>query len=138
MIENREQAQQPTRRALRGFGLAVAVITLALFGLLLPWLRGHVSPRWPWVVAVLLCTWALLLPASLAPVHRGWLAAGRALGWINTRVVLAVVFYSLFVPAGLIMRALNKDPMARRMDESRDSYRVVRARRVKDHMERPY
>ena len=42
------------KKGLRDFGLLTGVIFVALFGLLLPWLRGHGLPRWPWGVSATL------------------------------------------------------------------------------------
>jgi hypothetical protein len=80
----------------------------------------------------------MLLPASLAPIYRGWLAFGHVMGWINTRIILGIMFYLLFLPVGLLMRLLGKDPMARSMDKTKVSYRVTHGARKKDHVERPY
>lgn len=132
------QTLQPGKKELREFGLVTGAIVVALFGLLLPWLFDHAWPRWPWIIAGVLWAWALLLPASLLPVYKGWMAIGHALGWINTRIILGIMFYLMFLPVGLILRLLGKDPMARRVDKSQASYRVSHAPRKKDHVERPY
>jgi len=132
------QTPQPGKKELREFGLVTGAIVVALFGLLLPWLFDHGLPRWPWIVAGVLWAWALLLPASLLPVYKGWMAIGHVLGWINTRIILGIMFYLMFLPAGLIMRLLGKDPMARSVDKSHATYRVRHEPRKKDHVERPY
>ena len=133
-----KQTQQPGKKELREFGLITGAIAAVLFGLLLPWLFDHKLPLWPWIVAGVLWAWALLLPASLQPVYRGWMAIGHVLGWINTRIILGIMFFIVFLPAGLIMRLLGKDPMARKIDKSQTTYRVTHARPKKDHVERPY
>lgn len=130
--------EPPGKKQLREFGLVTGAIVVGLFGLLLPWLFDRALPVWPWVVAAVLWVWALLLPASLAPVYRGWLAFGHVLGWINTRIILGIMFYLLFLPVGLVIRLLGKDPMARKIDKSTETYRVTHARPKKDHVERPY
>lgn len=129
---------QPGRKELRQFGLVTGAIAAVLFGLLLPWLFDHRVPLWPWIVAALLWIAALAVPARLLIVYRGWMAVGHALGWINTRIILGVMFYCLFLPVGLLMRLSGKDPMERRLDRSRETYRVNRETPGKDHVERPY
>lgn len=132
------QTQQPNKKELREFGLITGAIAAMLFGLLLPWLFDRELPYWPWIVAGILWIWALLLPTTLLPVYRGWLAIGHVLGWINTRIILGIMFYFLFLPVGLIMRLLGKDPMARKLDKSLSTYRITRAHPKKNHVERPY
>ena len=81
---------------------------------------------------------ALLLPRSLGPVYRVWMAIGQILGWINTRLILGVLFYGLFTPMGLAMRLLGKDAMRRKLEGDSDSYRVVRQPRPSSHMRRQF
>lgn len=136
MTEMKKQAQ--SKQELRNFGLITGAITVVLFGLLLPWLFERSLPLWPWVVAAVLWFWALVWPASLDRVYRGWMAIGHVLGWINTRIILGIMFYGLFLPVGMLMRLLGKDPLARSLDKTRNSYRIAHAARKKDHVERPY
>ena len=41
------------------------------------------------------------------------MAAARALGYINSHLLLALVFYLLFTPVGLVMRLVRRDPLER-------------------------
>jgi hypothetical protein len=132
------KTKEPDKKALREFGLVTGAIVIGLFGLLFPWLLGRTLPYWPWIVGAILSGWALVLPGSLSPVYRGWMALGHALGWVNTRIILAVVFYLVFLPAGLVMKLLGKDPLHRALDKSSTTYRVPQAQPKKDHVERPY
>jgi hypothetical protein len=79
---------------------------------------------------VLGLTW----PRSLTHVYRLWMRLGEGLGWINTRLILGVVFYLLFTPLGLYMRLRGKDPMRRTLAPEAESYRVVRQPRSSSHM----
>ena len=132
------QSNQPSSKELREFGLVTGAITLLLFVLLLPLLFNHGLPIWPWIVAAVLCVWALLLPASLLPLYRGWIAIGHLLGWINTRIILGILFYFLFLPVGVVLKLLGKDPMARKIDKTLKTYRVKHVQPKKNHVERPY
>ncbi len=127
-----------TKQELRKFGLTTGAIVAVLFGLFLPWLFNHAWPTWPWVVGVVLWVWAMVLPATLAPVHHGWMKVGHALGWINTRIILGVMFYTVFFLVGLVMKVIGNDPMSRKIDKSVTSYRVASRLHNKDHVERPY
>jgi len=132
------KGDRPDKKELRKFGLVAGAITAALFGLLLPWLFDRAIPLWPWIVAGVLWLWGGLLPGSLLPVYRVWMGIGHVLGWINTRIILGVLFYILFLPTGLVMRMVSKDPMARKIDKSEKSYRLESDRPTKNHVERPY
>jgi len=128
----------PGKKGLRTFGLLTGAILAVLFGLLLPWLFDRTLPLWPWIVAGTLWLWALFLPVTLLPVYRGWIAVGNVLGWVNTRIILAIMFYLLFLPVGLFMRVMGKDPMARDIEKTLKTYRVERSRKNRNHVENPY
>ncbi len=118
-------APDPTPQELRKFGLVMAAAIAVVFGGVLPWLFGRAWPRWPFVVAAAFVVFALALPRALAPVQRGWLRFGHALGAFNSRLVLSLVFFVVVAPLGLVMRLFGKDPIARRRDPAATSYRIV-------------
>jgi len=124
---------------LRQFGLFFGAILVLLFGLLLPFLIGYSFPLWPWVVALLVTVLALLAPTALTPFYRGWMRFGLIAGFINTRIIMFVLYYALFVPTGLVMKLFGRDALARTTGgKTTDSYRVASAVRPNDHFERPY
>jgi hypothetical protein len=126
------------RRQLREFGLVFAAGLVVMFGLLLPWLAGRSWPVWPWAAAAVLLALALGYPPALRPLNTVWLKIGHVLGWINTRIILGVVYFFVFLPAGLLMRMLHKDPMRRAFDASAPSYRVPSKAAPGKQMERPF
>ena len=130
--------ENPGRAELRKFGLISGTIVAVLFGVMLPWLVGYQWPIWPWIVTGILWVWALAMPGTLFLVYKPWLKFGHIAGWINTRIILGLMFYLVFFPAGILMRVFGNDPMARKLDSSVKSYRIVSEPIDKDHIERPY
>jgi len=122
---------------LRKFGLLVGGIFCAI-GLWPAVIRGAGPRSWALGAAVLLLVPALLAPRVLTPVYRIWMTVGEALGWINTRILLGVVFYGLITPMGLIRRLRTEDPMHRRHDPGAESYRVPKPPRPGAHMNRQF
>ena len=131
MTRNTDAAQ------LRKFGLLVGGIFCAI-GLWPAVIRGAGPRWWALVVGVLLLVPALLAPRVLSPVYRIWMTVGEVLGWINTRILLGVVFYGLITPMGLIRRLRREDPMRRRHDPAARSYRVPKPPRPGAHMNRQF
>jgi hypothetical protein len=39
------------------------------------------------------------------------MAFGEALGWLNTRIILTVVFFLVVTPIGVVMRLFGRSPM---------------------------
>ena len=125
-------------KQLRSVGLMVGGI-FAVIGLW-PVLFRNDDPRlWALVLTSLLVIPALVQPLSLGSVYRGWMAVGHVLGWVNTRVILGVIFYGMFTPIGLLRRFLGaKDSMHRMFEPEADTYRVVRHPRPSSHMKRQF
>lgn len=68
------------------------------------------------IVAALFAIAGFVPMEPLAPVYRWWMRLAEGLGWINTRVLLVMIFYLVVTPLGLVMRLFRRDPldMARR------------------------
>ncbi|MCA9751925.1 MAG: hypothetical protein KC591_07015 [Gemmatimonadetes bacterium] len=115
----------PTAKELRNFGLSLGVVCLIWAGVL-TW-RGHPEPvKWLLGAAPVLATLGLAWPAALGPLHRVWMPVAHGIAQALTWVLLAVVFYVVFTPYGLISRALGKDPLDRKIDRNRPSYWIRR------------
>lgn len=54
-------------------------------------------------------------PLRLRPAFSIWLRVARAVGRVNIRILLFLVFVFIFIPFGLIMRLTGHDPMHRRL-----------------------
>jgi len=67
------------------------------------------------VLSLLLLPIVGFVPLILRPVFKIWLKIAHALGWFNTQLLLSIVFILIFIPIGLIMRLLRKDPMNRKL-----------------------
>ena len=127
------------KNGLRKFGLITGSIIVLLFALFFPWVFDAAAmPIWPWALAGLLWLPALVMPAVLRPVYTIWMKVGHVLGWVNTRIILGILFYAIILPMGLIMRLFGKDPMARKYDRSATSYRVKSISETKDRLEKPF
>jgi hypothetical protein len=97
----------------RSFGLSVGGVLCVVAALLL-W-RGRLTRA-----EVLGAIGAgLLLLGAVRPALLSWPSAlwwrfARALGYVNARVLLTVLFVVVLVPLSLIWRLTGKDPLARR------------------------
>ena len=96
----------------RRFGLTVgaAFLVLAAIGL---W-RGHVVA--PTVFATLgipLIVAGLVVPTRLGPVFRAWMDFAHRLSRITTPILLAVIYFVVLTPTGLVMRLFGRRPMHR-------------------------
>jgi len=126
------------RKGLRDFGLTTGAIVAGLFGVFFPWVLERAFPIWPWVVLAVLGSWALIAPASLRPVYRGWMKVGLLLSKITTPVVMGAIFVIIIVPVALIMRLMKRDPMRRKFEPGVASYRIQSEQAPRQNLEKPF
>jgi hypothetical protein len=55
-----------------------------------------------------------------------WIVFASVLGWTNTQIILAVAFFALILPLGLVLRLFGKLGYSTRWTESADSYWIDR------------
>lgn len=108
----------------RSFGWTFSAIFLALgaYGM---W-RGGAAVSWLLAAAVLTAAVTLVREAWLTPLNRAWMRLGELLGRVVSPLVLGVIFFAVFTPAGLVMRLFGRDAMARRFAPELESYWVRR------------
>ena len=63
-----------------------------------------------------------IAPGFMRVVYLGMSYLAWPIGFVISHVILAVVYYLLFTPVGLIMRLLRYDPMARGFDRRAASH----------------
>ncbi len=108
----------------RGFGLVIAVV-VGIAGLW-PVFSGQPPAWWVCAAAGLIAGVALMRPARLAPLNRLWTRFGLVLHRIVSPCVLALVFFLVVTPIGLLMRLFAHDPLALRFDRSKQGYWTLR------------
>ena len=108
----------------RAFGIVFAVL-LAAIGLW-PLLDGAPPRGWPLAGAGTFLAVALVRAAWLAPLNRLWFRFGLLLQRIAHPVVLAIIYFAVVTPTGLVLRALGKDPLRLRRDPDAATYWIRR------------
>jgi hypothetical protein len=110
---------RPSTRTLRQF----AVLWIIFFAGISYW---HEAFRGSWLLASALAIgiglFGLAIPRLMRPVFVVWMSAAFPVGWIVSRVLLACVFYGVFVPVGLCFRLVGRDVLERRYDPRKDTY----------------
>jgi hypothetical protein len=71
------------------------------------------------LIGLSLCLISLVVffPLTLRPLFKGWLKIAHLIGRFNTQVLLSLMFVTVFIPVGIIMRMVGKDPMKRRTND---------------------
>lgn len=101
-----------TAREGRAFAATVGGACLVLAGVA-RW-RGHGAvAAGLGAGAVLLLAAGLVAPRSLGPVRRGWMALARALSRVTTPVFMALVYFGVLTPFGIVRRTVGGNPLRR-------------------------
>lgn len=121
----------PTPRELRQFALLwIGVFTIMAVVLD----RRGVSPPWPLAVGVMALAIGGVGLWSTAFMRRIWIGAMYAtfpIGWVVSHVLLVATFALVFVPIGLVMRAVGYDPLTRTLARDQPTYWVRRQRQAR-------
>jgi len=111
---------------LRKFGLVVggAFLLLALLGSIKHWSESAIVPIGLAGLLLLLAGWAK--PRLLDRSYVVWMAIAFALGWIVSRLILILLFYTVLSPLGAIARAVGKKFINTGFGSGKESYWIPR------------
>ena len=84
-------------------GLALVLISLICF-------QVWKAPLWV-LAAIIFLVAAMTYPLIFQPFARLWFGLSVALGTVMSKVVLAILFFTIVYPIALIRKALGKDSM---------------------------
>jgi hypothetical protein len=85
-------------------------------------LVGAFSHPWAFAAAGILAAITLTRAHWLAPAKRAWMKFGELLHHVVSPVVMGVIFFGVFTPTALIMRAIGRDAMARTFEPAAPTY----------------
>lgn len=113
---------------MRKFGFTMAVVLLAVSAVM--FLRHKSGYVIPLAAGVLFVVVGIVKPGLLKPIYDAWMKFAAILAYVNTRVILSVLFYAVLTPFGICMRIFGKDPLSRGIDRKRSSYWVRKEKRA--------
>lgn len=116
---------QITPKELRNFGLTLAAVIGVLFGLVFPTIFDWSYINYSWLFVIYLLLSALTFPKSLKFVYTIFSWIGRILNWINTKIILGIIFIFLFIPIALFFKLIARDLLRKKFDSSAKSYREL-------------
>jgi hypothetical protein len=109
---------RPPAKTLRQF----AGLWMACFGGLAAWegiVREHTTLAAAFaVLALTVGLLGIIWPQVVRPIYVAWMVLAFPIGWTVSQIILALMFYGLFTPIGLIFRLVGRDPLhrARRLE----------------------
>ena len=96
-----------TKNDLRSFGFIIGFILLAIGGVLF-YKEKELFVNFIFVGPIFVGL-GLIFPKALKPIYKIWMIFAVVIGWVMTRVILSVLFYSIITILGIFARLLRKD-----------------------------
>lgn len=121
----------------RRFGFTVGAAFLVLAAVV-AW-RGASLKAVPFIIiGGALITAALIIPAHLGPVYRGWMGLAAIMSRVTTPVFMGVVYFGIVTPTGVLRRLVRRNQLVR--PRSAQTYWVTRktGERQRTDMERQF
>ena len=69
------------------------------------------------IIGGLLSGAGLVVPTRLGPLERAWMTLGHAISLVTTPIVLAVMYFLIITPVGVLRRAMAHNPIVHRPAE---------------------
>ena len=113
------------KKQLREFGLLIGFGFPLLIGWLIPALSSHGLRVWTLWVGFLGILIGLTYPRLLNYPYKFWMKLGLILGWVNSRIILGLVYMIVLLPIAFIMRIIRYDPLRTKL-KGEKTYREKR------------
>ncbi len=121
--------RNPTPKQLNQFGF-IWLGFLSFFGVMAWFKLDEPSlAKGLWVAAIVVPVIGWLAPVFMRLVFVGMSYAAWPIGFVVSHVILAMVYYLVMTPIGLVMRIFGYDPMTRRRDSTGASFWITRTGR---------
>jgi len=119
-----------SQKKLREFGFLIGIGFPVFIGWIIPSISGHVFRFWTLWIGAPLIFLGIVRPRILFYPYKVWMKIGLALGWINSRLILGLVFLLVLLPISLIMKIFGYDPLKKKKNnvlsfrEIKENYKV--------------
>lgn len=109
-----------TRKEIREFAWVVGGVLLLIVGI--AYWRHRVFHEILCSIGIGLIFFGVTFPMVLKPLQKGWMILALLIGWVMTRVILSLLFYTVLTPIGLLMKITNKDLLKQKLEPAKSSY----------------
>ena len=136
-----ETTKDPTKKQLRQFGLMVGII-LILIGSYWMFYRDifETARVVLLVIGGFLFLSGLIAPTKLKPTYAVWMKLAHVLAYVNTRIIISLIFFLVITPIGIIIRLIKADLLHEKFQPDAPSYwtDTEEPPSVKEHCERQF
>ena len=108
---NKIKSIQNSKKLLREFGFVFGFGFVFMIGLAIPFITGHPFRTWTLYISFPIILIGIFSPMKLNILYKFWLFLGDILGWINSRLILFLIFILVLLPMALFMKLFSYDPL---------------------------
>ena len=100
-----------SKKQLRDFGYLIGFGLPLIIGWLIPSITGHAFRAWTLWISIPTLVIGIISPRFLKKPYQAWMQLGHLLGYVNSRIILGIVFVAVLQPIAFVMRAFGYDPL---------------------------
>ena len=112
------------KKTLREFGYLISFGFPFFIGFLIPFLTGHSIQIWTLFISMPTLFIAIIYPNGLKIFYKSWMFLGFILGWINSRIILGLIFFIVLCPTAFFLKLFGFDPLRKR-NFNQETYRQI-------------
>ena len=119
-----------SKKKLREFGILIGFIFPILIGWILPTYFGHDFRVWTLWIGIPFFLIGILNPDLLFYPYKIWMKIGFVMGFVNSRIILFLIFLLVLQPIALFMKFIGYDPLRTKKDKKRSFRELKRKYKV--------
>ena len=112
------------KKTLREFGYLISFGFPFFIGFLIPFLTGHSIQIWTLFISIPTLFIGIIYPNGLRIFYKSWMFLGFILGWINSRIILGLIFFIVLCPTAFFLKLFGFDPLRKR-NFNQKTYRQI-------------
>ena len=103
--------KQISKKILKDFGILIGFGFPLIIGFIIPFITGHSFRIWTLFFGITSLILSYFNPKLLYFPYKLWMGLGDVLGWINSRIILVLVFFFVLLPIAIVMKLFGYDPL---------------------------
>ena len=111
----------------RSFGIIFFIVFLLIS--VWPIMDGQEPRVWSLIISLIFLIFGILNSKILTPFNLAWIKLGEILGRFIAPVVMAVIYFLIVTPIGLLMRIIGKDLLNIKFSQN-SSYWIKREKKL--------
>ena len=100
-----------SKKELKEFGYIIAFGFPLFIGIIIPLITGHSLKLWTLFVGTIFLILGIFKPRLLFYPYKLWMGIGDFLGFINSGIILWLVYIFVLIPIAFAMRLFGYDPL---------------------------